>query len=472
MARVLYEYPGRYLNDDGQLSSFNFLEDKDYYQNFSYVVKTNESSTKYERNFNELVHPAGTKMFAEYNFIDENVLGNSVNLVSSQQIIQAGGNYSVSYKPASYNVSQIVATYNPVTYKLVPYFAKNTYRTVLYSANNNTITIRSPLHRLEANDYVYVSFTTNATANLSDGLYRVNNSNTIYYSIVTQNTYNNIEGVAIFYYPEIEVQVNNDLRPGQNVYMSFNVADPYLTQQQYTVFSANTTHFKVIDKDIPEVFIETGRVNVWTSYVTVLSNNHSFVSNNTAYLTFTSGDLTNVKNGSANVVSSNANFFTVLMPNAVMTNGNVNMYSKNVTVSLTNSGYSNGSNVYIWFTSGDLSNTTNGIYTVNMINANSFTVTLPKSVTSNGTVTIFGNDTPIIISVKNHQVSNNNKVFTEFLTGDTNVLTNGIYTVTSVINSNSYIIQHNQVKLLQNSVLTYLTHTSNTGRVKSALYDI
>lgn len=472
VARVLYEYPGRYLNDDGQVSSFNFLEDKDYYQNFSYVVKTNESSTKYERTFNELVHPAGTKMFAEYNFIDENVLGNTVNLVSSQQIVQGGGNYTVSYIPATYNVSQIAVEYNPVTYTLVPYFAKNNFRYAIYIANNNTITLRSPLHQFEANDYAYVSFTTNATANLSDGLYRVNSVNATHFSIVTDKTYNNIEGNAIFYYPEIEVQVNNNLEPGQNVYMSFNVADPYLTQQQYTVYSANSTHFTVIDADIPEVIVETGRVNVWTSYVTVNSNNHGLVSNDTVYLTFTSGDLSNVTNGSANVVSANTDFFTVLMYNTVMTNGSISMYSRNVTMSMTNTGYSNGDNVYIWFTSGDLSDMSNGIYTLSSIDANTYTITLPKSVTSNGTASVFGNNTQIIISVKNHELSQNNKVFIEFLTGETNILTNGIYNVASVINSNSYIIRHNQINLVQNSILTFLTHTSNTGKATSALYEL
>ena len=42
-------YPGRYLNDDGFLSSYNFLENRDYYQNFSYVVRIKQSLDSYKK---------------------------------------------------------------------------------------------------------------------------------------------------------------------------------------------------------------------------------------------------------------------------------------------------------------------------------------------------------------------------------------------------------------------------------------
>jgi hypothetical protein len=67
-----YSYPGRWLNDDGQLSGYNFLQDRDYYQNFSYVVKTKQSIEKYRKYLKDLLHPAGLKLFGEYVFIDTN----------------------------------------------------------------------------------------------------------------------------------------------------------------------------------------------------------------------------------------------------------------------------------------------------------------------------------------------------------------------------------------------------------------
>lgn len=65
-----YTYPGRYLNDDGHLSAYNFLEDRDYYQTFSYVVKLKQSINKYRQALKTLVHPAGMKLFGEYTIVD------------------------------------------------------------------------------------------------------------------------------------------------------------------------------------------------------------------------------------------------------------------------------------------------------------------------------------------------------------------------------------------------------------------
>ncbi|NDB59979.1 LamG domain-containing protein, partial [bacterium] len=68
----LYSYEGRYLNQDGQLSSYNFLEDRDYYQKYSYVVKIDESLNKYRQSLKDLIHPAGMKLFGEYLSEDNN----------------------------------------------------------------------------------------------------------------------------------------------------------------------------------------------------------------------------------------------------------------------------------------------------------------------------------------------------------------------------------------------------------------
>lgn len=81
----IYTYPGRYLNQDGQISSYSFLEDRDYYQKFSYVIKVEESMDKYRTALNDLIHPAGMKMFGEYQFSDNNETRvNTVNVINTQ----------------------------------------------------------------------------------------------------------------------------------------------------------------------------------------------------------------------------------------------------------------------------------------------------------------------------------------------------------------------------------------------------
>lgn len=72
-----FTYPGRYINDDGHLSGYNFLQDRDYYQDFSYVIKLGRSIEDYRTPLKELIHPAGMKVFGEYIKIDN---GDSLNV--------------------------------------------------------------------------------------------------------------------------------------------------------------------------------------------------------------------------------------------------------------------------------------------------------------------------------------------------------------------------------------------------------
>ena len=65
--------PGRYLNDDGHISSYNFIQDRDYYQKFSYVVKVRQSLDKYRAVLKNLIHPSGMKLFGQYTTIDEGI---------------------------------------------------------------------------------------------------------------------------------------------------------------------------------------------------------------------------------------------------------------------------------------------------------------------------------------------------------------------------------------------------------------
>jgi hypothetical protein len=79
----IYTYPGRYINDDGHLSSYKFLQDRDYYQNYSYVVRVNQPVNKYRKIVKDLIHPAGMTLFGEYIQENENGAGPIINSVGA-----------------------------------------------------------------------------------------------------------------------------------------------------------------------------------------------------------------------------------------------------------------------------------------------------------------------------------------------------------------------------------------------------
>ena len=153
-----YNYPGRYLNDDGHLSGYNFLEDRDYYQNFSYVVKSRQSVDSYRQALSQLVHPSGMKLFAEYLY--ENTGDN--NNVSVQS---ANGTYNESTRSGNY-----VATSNANGI------------TIVVNAHSNVINLMSLSN-------VYVEFVTGDMTNLSNGIYRANVISNTSFSVYRANVH-------------------------------------------------------------------------------------------------------------------------------------------------------------------------------------------------------------------------------------------------------------------------------------------
>lgn len=61
---------GYFPDDKGQLSSTKVLQDSDYYQDFSYVIKSSLDIDKYRDIVLKLLHPAGMKMFGRVNIIE------------------------------------------------------------------------------------------------------------------------------------------------------------------------------------------------------------------------------------------------------------------------------------------------------------------------------------------------------------------------------------------------------------------
>lgn len=151
-----YNYPGRYLNDDGHLSGYNFLEDRDYYQNFSYVVKSRQSVDSYRQALNQLVHPSGMKLFAEYLY-DNTGDNNNVSIQSTN------GTYNEDTRSGKY-----VATSNANGI------------TIVVNADSNTI-------NLVGLSNVYMEFISGDQANLSNGIYRANVINTTSFSVYRAN---------------------------------------------------------------------------------------------------------------------------------------------------------------------------------------------------------------------------------------------------------------------------------------------
>lgn len=145
-------YPGRYLNDDGHISSFNFLQDRDYYQNHSYVIRVEDSINKYRKVIKDLLHPAGMKLFGEYLSINPTVLGTSVVSPSDSVVV--------------------------------------TYRSGTYVSDLGNISVNLASHTQNTGNTVYLEFTSgNVTANtldtgnISNGSFIITTSNTDYFTV-------------------------------------------------------------------------------------------------------------------------------------------------------------------------------------------------------------------------------------------------------------------------------------------------
>jgi len=91
---AITRYPGYYVGNSGKISSTNKIYDGDYYQDFSYELKSSVSIDRYYSILKHLVHPAGTKMFGSILLEDALSTTNS----GSSQLTRVGvpviGNYT------------------------------------------------------------------------------------------------------------------------------------------------------------------------------------------------------------------------------------------------------------------------------------------------------------------------------------------------------------------------------------------
>ncbi len=110
---TVVNYPGYYRTTDGFLSDEYKLEDADYYQPYSYVVRIDEQLKNYRNVILQLLHPAGTKLHGDYritNSIDVltevmTIIGFVLNdFQDTFSVVDDGATLSVS-KPVSEELS-------------------------------------------------------------------------------------------------------------------------------------------------------------------------------------------------------------------------------------------------------------------------------------------------------------------------------------------------------------------------------
>jgi hypothetical protein len=65
------KYPGYYVNNDGFLDDAIYIQDSDFYQAFSYVIKIDQSLNTYKTIVKNLIHPSGMAVFGEYDLRNE-----------------------------------------------------------------------------------------------------------------------------------------------------------------------------------------------------------------------------------------------------------------------------------------------------------------------------------------------------------------------------------------------------------------
>lgn len=157
-----FTYPGRFATTDSLLSSDRHLEDRDYYQNFSYVLQSRVDFSKYKQILLDLLHPVGMKFFGEY-LVDEfitqvphNVSTDSITLETrlSGTVNVGAGSVLVIGTGTTFNVAQAQGQLTIGTTIEV----NSEIRVVNTVINNTNLTVTVPF-TYTANDQVLTSYT-------------------------------------------------------------------------------------------------------------------------------------------------------------------------------------------------------------------------------------------------------------------------------------------------------------------------
>jgi hypothetical protein len=277
--------------------------------------------------------------------------------------------------------------------------------------------------------------------------------------------YNAFGNVRIFD-PAISIFVSTSLVSGDNVFVRFITSNTAVSNDRYTVLSANSSVVKVRHKNVVSGNSFSGNVNVHTRTVTVTSTGHGLANGENVALSFYTGDTGNVSNGLYVVSDASANAFNITAANSVTTNGLNTIRTSNIIMNVASHGFSTNDSVYMWFTSGDTANISNGYYTVRVLTSNLFSIIHNKIPTSNGNLTVYRNFMNVSIFRTSHGFSVGQNVAVQFETGNLANIANGIYRINSVANTNTYNISHNAI-VISGNISNLLSNANGTVYVSA-----
>ena len=479
-----YSYPGRYVSDDGHISGYNFLENRDYYQEFSYVVRVDETINKYRAALKDLTHPAGARLFGEYDFVFDNETATNTNVqityANTESIILP---YETLYQVQGYTSGVfapniVIGTANSEF--VTGSFSVNTSNHIAsFAAQNNRIVISYDSHGFLANDYEFLHFhSANAWANLGNQNYFVTSSNVSHFTVynpLTENVAGNT-GIVRVYNPDVLVNMPYSLPSlNDNVYIQFQTVDYSLSNGYYQVISVkNANTFNVLHPNMTTANDAANVANLITKKIIVTANNHEMTVNSSAYILLLGGDTANTQNGYYTVTHvGSANTFNITGPKVIFSQSTARVYQNRSKVVIANHPLANGSSVYVAFTSGDQANTSNGIYHPIKIGANEFTFNVARPSTGNSNVRVWyqsNNYSNIKFTTlkADNGFSANDNVHIEFFTSSTD-LANGIFMIKDEYSSNTYNIYYDANTSVVNSTITYgsLVFIPNTTNSKT-----
>jgi hypothetical protein len=478
----VFSYPGRYITDDGHLSGYNFLEDRDYYQEFSYVVRVDESINRYRAALKDLTHPAGARLFGEYNFIFDNETQTNTNVTvtyanTESMTLPHKTMYQVQGYTSGVAAPNVITGVANAEFVVGAYSVNTTNHLSAYAASNNDITIAYNFHGFYANDRVFLHFQSNAWANLGNTNYIVTQANVSHFTVynpLTETVSGNTGNVRV-YNPDIEVTVPYS-RPAlnENVYIQFQSVDPSMANGFYQVLSVkNANTFNVLHPDMTTANAATGVANVITKKIVVTAENHELNVGDQTYLLLLGGDTANTDNGYYMVTGvGSANSFNVTAANTLFAGSVAEVHQKNSRIVIPSHPYANGNLVYVAFTSGDQANVTNGVYQPVKVGSDVFRINVAKPATGNSNVRVWyqtNNYSNIVFTTlkTDNGFTANDNVYIEFYASATD-LANGIYMINREYSTNTYNVVYNGNTYIQNAYSTYASlvyipgNTNNT----------
>lgn len=499
-----FTYPGRFLNDDGFLSGYNFIQDRDYYQNYSYAVLIDEPLNKYKKTLTDLTHPAGMKLFGHYLLKDQvatnvemSAANNSTNnklLLSSYTIntsdIIKTGTYNVNTLPTSYTPRIVAGSYNI-----------KSVATASFTSSETNLIINNLDHGLRKNDTVYLKFHTAQFSNVTNGLYTISSANQLQFIVPIAN------GNTSFYSPDA-VSSNLTLSTGSGTTNAFTILSGNLGTSNISIavgdtiiYGSNSATVLTANDISPNLYVSPpfagglsgekfsvrkkpynvyGNVSILDPVITITANSTGLVPNDNVYLKFSSND-TSLQNTRYQVLAANASQLRVMHKNigsAVSFTGNANVYFNQILITANNHGLQDGETVFANFTTGDTGNATNKLYSVSGVTQNTFNITTQYPVSAGGVG--YTRTANITLNITGHEFETDDNVYVWFRSGDTANISNGIYTVTKRDNNAVYfetanvLTSNGNISVYRNYAnvnLTRALHGYSVGNLVNLLVD-